>query len=132
MGSKDAVKDSEQPPPRCVLCPDSCSLAAKGDAMQTCGSELTRRMDELRQKRDELGKALEKEEAEKASIQKDLLALTRRLAEIDASLSRKQAYSSEYEKTIEEVEAAYSIIMESSQTLLHVLKMETTEILKKT
>lgn len=48
------------------------------------------------------------EEEEKANIQKDLVILTKRLAEIDDSLSRKYAYTNEYDKTIHEVEAAYS------------------------
>lgn len=48
------------------------------------------------------------EEEEKNNIQKDLVILTKRLAEIDDSLLRKYAYTNEYDKTIHEVEAAYS------------------------
>lgn len=36
-----------------------------------------------------------------------------------------------YDKTIQETEAAYSKIMESSQTLLHVLKRESVNLTKK-
>ncbi|OAE35339.1 hypothetical protein AXG93_4491s1190 [Marchantia polymorpha subsp. ruderalis] len=81
-------------------------------------------IEELREKRDEIKKILQVEEEEKANIQKDLVVLTKRLAEIDDSLSRKYAYTNEYDKTIHEVEAAYSKIMESSQALLHVLKSD--------
>jgi len=62
----------------------------------------------LPEKRDEIKKILQVEEEEKANIQKDLVILTKRLAEIDDSLSRKYAYTNEYDKTIHEVEAAYS------------------------
>lgn len=62
----------------------------------------------MREKRDEIKKILQVEEEEKANIQKDLVVLTKRLAEIDDSLSRKYAYTNEYDKTIHEVEAAYS------------------------
>jgi len=36
-----------------------------------------------------------------------------------------------YDKTIQETEAAYAKIMESSQTLLHVLKRESVNLTKK-
>lgn len=72
-------------------------------------------IEELREKKDEIKKMLQVEEEEKANIQKDLVVLTKRLAEIDDSLSRKYAYTSEYDKTIHEVEAAYSKV----EHLLH-------------
>lgn len=99
-----------------------CSCRRKAAVANNHSTELVQRMDELREKRDELKKLLQVEEQEKASIQKDMVVLTKRLAEIDDSLSRKYAYSSEYDKTIQEVEAAYAKILESSQALLRVLK----------
>lgn len=38
----------------------------------------------------------------------------------------------EYDRTVQETEAAYMKILESSQTLLHVLKRETVSLSKKT
>ncbi len=46
-------------------------------------------------------------------------------------LSRKIQARDEYDRTIQETEAAYMKILESSQTLLHVLKRETTHLSKK-
>ncbi|BBM97137.1 sjoegren syndrome nuclear autoantigen 1 [Marchantia polymorpha subsp. ruderalis] len=106
-------------------------MALKGAALQNYNTELIHRIEELREKRDEIKKILQVEEEEKANIQKDLVVLTKRLAEIDDSLSRKYAYTNEYDKTIHEVEAAYSKILESSQALLHVLKSETMSISNK-
>ncbi|KAG0590102.1 hypothetical protein M758_1G070500 [Ceratodon purpureus] len=106
-------------------------MALKGAALQNYNTELVHRIEELREKRDEIKKILQVEEEEKTNIQKDLVVLTKRLAEIDDSLSRKYAYTSEYDKTIHEVEAAYSKILESSQALLHVLKSETVQISNK-
>eukprot|EP00249_Psilotum_nudum_P000954 c13182_g1_i1 orf=150-542(-) len=100
----------------------------KGVSMQDYSLELSQRIEELREKRDEIKKMLQVEEEEKASIQKDLVLLTKRLAEIDGSLFHKYAYSSEYDKTIEEVETAYAKILESCQALLHVLKTESIQI----
>ena len=66
-----------------------------------------------------------------AKIQNDLRILTERLARINDNLARKISSRNEYDKTIQETEAAYSKIMESSQTLLHVLKRESVNLTKK-
>ena len=66
-----------------------------------------------------------------AKIQNDLRILTERLARINDNLARKVSSRNEYDKTIQETEAAYSKIMESSQTLLHVLKRESVNLTKK-
>ena len=58
-------------------------------------------------------------------IQNDLAVLTKRLSHLNDSIARKVASRSEYDKTIAETEAAYLKILESSQTLLTVLKRET-------
>ncbi|KAI5061202.1 hypothetical protein GOP47_0023707 [Adiantum capillus-veneris] len=105
--------------------------SAPGGELEDYTMELIQRIDELREKRDEITKMLQNEEEEKMSIQKDLVILTKRLAEIDESLSRKYAYINDYDKTIEDVEAAYGKILESSQALLHVLKSESIQISNK-
>ena len=66
-----------------------------------------------------------------AKIQNDLRILTERLARINDNLARKVSSRNEYDKTITEAEAAYSKIMEASQTLLHVLKRESVNLTKK-
>ena len=96
-----------------------------------------------------------------AKIQNDLRILTERLARINDNLARKVSSRTEYDKTITEArdapspsayalclkpyasspmprvprrvqtEAAYSKIMESSQTLLHVLKRESVNLTKR-
>jgi hypothetical protein len=45
------------------------------------------------------------------------------LSKINEALARKVQARNEYDKTIQETEAAYMKILESSQTLLHVLKV---------
>ncbi|KAH8074216.1 hypothetical protein JL721_1764 [Aureococcus anophagefferens] len=75
--------------------------------------------------------AILKEEEEKAKIQKDLSILTDRLSKINEALARRVMARNEYDKTIQETEAAYMKILESSQTLLHVLKRETVNLTKK-
>jgi len=72
-----------------------------------------------------------KDEEEKAKIQKDLSILTDRLSKLNEALVKRTQARSEYDKTIQETEAAYMKILESSQTLLHVLKRESLTLTKK-
>ena len=87
-------------------------------------------IEDLREKREEVNRQILKEE-EKAKIQKDLSILTDRLQKLNESLTRKQQARNEYDKTIQETEAAYMKILESSQTLLHVLKRESVNLTKR-
>ena len=104
---------------------------AEGSTLQNYNSELVACIEELRDKREELNKSIAQDEEEKAKIQNDLRILTERLARINDNLARKVSSRTEYDKTITETEAAYSKIMESSQTLLHVLKRESVNLTKK-
>lgn len=82
-------------------------------------------------------------------IQNDISILTERLARINESLARKIQMRNDFDKTIAETEGAYNKasnvitlrsdidslhstqILESSQTLLHVLKRETGNLKEK-
>ena len=68
---------------------------------------------------------------EKAKIQNDIQVLSRRLAQINEALARKIASRNEYDKVIQETEAAYLKILESSQTLLTVLKRESVNMTRR-
>jgi Sjoegren syndrome nuclear autoantigen 1 len=57
--------------------------------------------------------------------------LTDRLSKINETLARKVQARNEYDRTIQETEGAYMKILESSQTLLQVLKRETVSLVKK-
>ncbi|CAB3982856.1 Hypothetical predicted protein, partial [Paramuricea clavata] len=99
-------------------------MSQQGAALQSYNNELVKCIEDLCNKRDELQKQILVEEEEKCKIQNDLRILTERLARINESLAKKIASRNEYDKTIAETEAAYMKILESSQTLLHVLKKE--------
>uniref|UniRef100_A0A7S0L911 Uncharacterized protein n=1 Tax=Coccolithus braarudii TaxID=221442 RepID=A0A7S0L911_9EUKA len=106
-------------------------MAQSGASLQNYNNELVRCIEDLREKREEVNRSIAKDEEEKAKIQNDLRILTERLARINDNLARKIASRNEYDKTIQETEAAYGKIMESSQTLLHVLKRESVNLTKK-
>merc|ERR1712054_751335 len=100
------------------------NIMSEGGTLQNYNNELVKCIEDLREKREELNKSIASDEEEKAKIQNDLRILTERLARINDNLARKIASRTEYDKTITETEAAYQKILESSQTLLHVLKRE--------
>merc|ERR1712060_561718 len=109
----------------------SSSMASQGASLQNYNNELVKSIEDLREKREELNRQILKEEEDKAKLQKELSILTDRLQKINESLVRKTQARNEYDKTIQETEAAYMKILESSQTLLHVLKRETVNLTKK-
>ena len=94
-------------------------MASQGATLQNYNNELVKSIEDLREKREELNRQILKEEEDKAKIQKELSILTDRLQKVNESLVRKTQARNEYDKTIQETEAAYMKILESSQTLLH-------------
>ena len=102
-----------------------------GASLQTYNNELVKCIEDLREKREDVNRQILKEEEEKAKLQRDLSVLTERLSRINENLARKVQARTEYDRTIEETEAAYMKILESSQALLQVLKRETQTLTKK-
>jgi len=73
---------------------------------------------------------------EKSLLEKEIAEISEELSHVNGnfkleSLSKKQKLRNEYERTIRETEGAYVKILESSQTLLHVLKRECINLNKK-
>lgn len=102
-----------------------------GASLQTYNNELVKCIEDLREKREDVNRQILKEEEEKAKLQRDLGVLTERLSRINENLARKVQARTEFDRTIEETEAAYMKILESSQALLQVLKRETQTLTKK-
>ncbi|CBZ49743.1 conserved hypothetical protein [Neospora caninum Liverpool] len=94
--------------------------------------ELVACIDDLRRKREEVNRQIIKEEEDRAKVQKEIALLQDRLQKLNESLTRKIQARNEYDKTISETEAAYTKILESAQTLLHVLKRESVHLGRKT
>mmetsp|Transcript_27617 Transcript_27617/g.81195 ORF Transcript_27617/g.81195 Transcript_27617/m.81195 type:complete len:112 (+) Transcript_27617:89-424(+) len=106
-------------------------MAQQGATLQNYNNDLVRCIEDLREKREEVNRAIASDEEEKAKIQNDLRILTERLSRLNDGLARKISSRNEYDRTIQETEAAYQKILESSQTLLHVLKRESVNLSKK-
>lgn len=89
-------------------------------------------IEELCQKREELCRQIQQDEDEKQRLQNEVKQLTEKLARVNENLARKIASRNEFDRTIAETEAAYLKILESSQTLLSVLKREAGNLTKAT
>merc|ERR1719413_60574 len=103
-------------------------MAAPAGQLQNVNHDLFASIDGLRTKREELRRQIAQDEEEKAKMQKELALLQERLSHLGHSTEKKSKQRQEYDKTIQDTEAAYMKIMESSQTLLHVLKRETNNL----
>ncbi|XP_062409778.1 Sjoegren syndrome nuclear autoantigen 1 [Sardina pilchardus] len=107
-------------------------MTQQGAALQTYNNELVKCIEELCSKRDELQHQIQQEEEEKSRLQHDVRVLTEKLSRVNESLARRLAARADFDRTIAETEAAYMKILESSQTLLSVLKKETGNLTKAT
>uniref|UniRef100_A0A8C5PDJ9 SSNA1 n=1 Tax=Leptobrachium leishanense TaxID=445787 RepID=A0A8C5PDJ9_9ANUR len=99
-------------------------MSQQGAALQTYNNELVKCIEDLCSKREELNRQILQEEEEKNKLQNDIRVLSERLARLNQELARKMAARNDFDRTIAETQAAYMKILESSQTLLNVLKRE--------
>eukprot|EP01135_Chromosphaera_perkinsii_P002408 Nk52_evm14s223 gene=Nk52_evmTU14s223 len=99
-------------------------MSKQGATLQSYNNELVKCIEDLKEKREILNKCIKKEEEEKAAVQNEIRMLSEKLSHINENLAKKMTARNEYDKTISETENAYMKILESSQTLLHVLKRE--------
>ncbi|XP_069790648.1 microtubule nucleation factor SSNA1 [Narcine bancroftii] len=99
-------------------------MTQQGAALQSYNNELVKCIEDLCTKREELNQQILQEEEEKNKLQNDIRILTEKLTKVNESLAHKMATRNEFDRTIAETEAAYMKILESSQTLLTVLKRE--------
>ncbi|XP_004640427.2 Sjoegren syndrome nuclear autoantigen 1 isoform X2 [Octodon degus] len=108
------------------------TMTLQGAALQNYNNELVMYIEELCQKRGELYQQIQQEEEEKERLQGEVRQLTEKLTCVDESLQLKIASLNDLDRTIAETEAAYLKILESSQTLLNVLKREAGNLAKAT
>jgi Sjoegren syndrome nuclear autoantigen 1 len=106
-------------------------MASQGATLQNTNVELVKCIEELREKREEVNRQILKDQEERAKVQNDIRILTERLNRVNDALARKEATRDEYDRTIKETEGAYLKIIESTNTLLTVLKRESTSLTKK-
>eukprot|EP00039_Didymoeca_costata_P024134 m.9391 g.9391 ORF g.9391 m.9391 type:complete len:105 (-) comp4057_c0_seq1:41-355(-) len=97
-------------------------MSQQGATLQGLNNELVSCIEQLKRKRETVQDLIEQEEAEKEKLQSDLHILSERLARLTESISKKMQAREQYDRTIKDSEQAYNKILESSETLLQVLK----------
>ncbi|KAM4720320.1 microtubule nucleation factor SSNA1 [Anableps anableps] len=107
-------------------------MTQQAAALQTYNNELVKCIEDLCSKRDDLNRQIRQEEDEKERLQHDIRVLSEKLSRVNESLAQRLATRANLDRTIAETEAAYTKILESSQSLLSVLKQEAGNLSKAT
>nr|XP_057920139.1 Sjoegren syndrome nuclear autoantigen 1 [Doryrhamphus excisus] len=107
-------------------------MAQQAAALQTYNNELVKCIDDLCSKREELNRQIKLEEEERERLQHDIGILSEKLSRVNESLAQRLAARATFDRTIAETESAYTKILESSQSLLSVLKHEAGNLSKVT
>ena len=94
-------------------------------------SELIQNLESMKQERSEIQEEINQSEKHKTDIEENLEALSHRLKELNKKKKKKSELREEYDSNIQELSTAFSKILESSQTLLHVAKKESNTLEKK-
>eukprot|EP00128_Syssomonas_multiformis_P000817 Colp12_sorted_trinity150504_noHs@28126 len=105
-------------------------MSQQGATLQNYNNELVKCIEDLKEKRNGIHEAILKEEEQKAKIENDIRVLQERLNRVNESLGKRIQSRNEFDRTIAETESAYMKILESSQTLLHVLKRDIASLAK--
>ena len=100
----------------------------QGAALQTYNNELVKAMEELIERKAALEKAVDEEKKTKESLEVEAERVRKKLETVNSSLEEKSERLRKYERLISETEQHYFKILESSQTLLNVVKKETKSI----
>lgn len=99
-------------------------MTHQGAVLQGYNNELVKYLENLCMQREGLDEQIRQTEKEKKMIQDEIEILTKQLDCVCESLSWKHAAQKDLDKTLAETEVVYEKILESSRTLLSVLKTE--------
>ena len=99
-------------------------MAGVGADLQTTNNELVTIIEELKDRRSDLDRAIQKEEEAKQVLTAELAQLTARLRTIDDSLKQKYAVRQDFDRTIQDTAVSFANILDSSKLLLSTVKKD--------
>ncbi|XP_071591039.1 microtubule nucleation factor SSNA1-like [Heliangelus exortis] len=99
-------------------------MTQQGAALQGYNNELVKCIEDLCMQKEQLNKQIQQAEEEKSKLQHEIQTLNEQLECVCENLAQKVASRNELDKILAETEAAYMKILDSSRTLLSVLKKE--------
>ena len=97
---------------------------SQGDVLQKYNNQLINIMKEMHTKKDNISIKIATLDEQQQNLTNQTSILNEQLSTLDESLVENRKYKEKLEKMITETETAYMKILESSQTLLIVLKRE--------
>jgi Sjoegren syndrome nuclear autoantigen 1 len=99
-------------------------MTAVGADLQSTNNELVAIIEELKERRNELDRLIQREEEEKSKIINEMKMLSDRLARVEDSLQHKLHTRAEFDSTIEATSMQFAKILDSSRLLLQSVKSE--------
>jgi len=99
-------------------------MSRYGAILQDHNNELVKCIEDLRTRLQHVDEELQQNEVEKQQLEKEYKELTVRLEHMDNHIAQQHQTRQHYQRMLDEAEQAYTKIIESSQTLLKVLKKE--------
>ena len=106
-------------------------MASSGATMQNYLTDLIQNLESMKLDRTEIQEEINEFEKHRTELEQNIHALSVRHKELTESLEKKRALKNEYVANINEISTAFTKILESSQTLLHVAKKESNTLEKK-
>ncbi|XP_035401193.1 microtubule nucleation factor SSNA1-like isoform X1 [Cygnus atratus] len=99
-------------------------MTQPGAILQGYNNELVKYIEDLCLQKEELNKQIQQAEEEKNKLQHEIQTLNEQLEHVCENLDQKIALRNDLSKILNEAETAYMKILDSSRTLLNVLKKE--------
>ncbi|KAJ3083079.1 Sjoegren syndrome nuclear autoantigen 1 [Quaeritorhiza haematococci] len=99
-------------------------MSAQAAKLQSFNNELVKGIEDLRERREAVVLQIRQEEDRKRQLESQMHELAQQLERVNQSLTKKYAMRKEFDRVISDTDMAYMKIVESSQTLLQILKQE--------
>jgi Sjoegren syndrome nuclear autoantigen 1 len=106
-------------------------MSAVGADLQSTNNELVSIVEELKDRRDELDRAIQADTDAKLRLVQEIRTLSAQLAKVEASLQKKIAVRADFDRTIDETTSAFASILDSSKVLLSSVKRESVSLVTK-
>jgi Sjoegren syndrome nuclear autoantigen 1 len=99
-------------------------MASLGADLQSTNNELVSIIEELKERRQELDRAIQREEDDRSLVAAQIQELTARLSALDQALQLKYVARKDFDETIQSTAVSFSNILDSSRVLLSTVKRD--------
>lgn len=103
-------------------------MSQQGAVLQSFTEELVKCIEDMKSRRSILQSYIDKDEEEKVSLEKEMSVLSAKLEDVNNRLAAKKKKLDHLDEVINGIEAPYSKIVDSSQTLLTMARLESAKL----